>query len=170
MGKVAEKEFMKVLNTLSSKVIDVSNDKEYQDKDIDMIAQGVNGNMVSFEVKRQMQLHYTRNMLLETVSSKYINSIGWWHKCKADWLVFDEPQEEQFHIFDRETLKEYVEIYRDMGLIAERYNATNNGKFYLMPLDMVAEEMRRNADNGEKKAYFKVPYVGKKNNSNKLVA
>ena len=67
---------------------DVSNDKEYQDKDIDgFVSLLKNGEIktYSYDVKNQEKGLKTGNLYIETVSSVFINSKGCLYKTKADY-------------------------------------------------------------------------------------
>lgn len=167
VGKIAEKEFLDVLLSRGMVAFDVGDFEQYRKLDTDIIAiNPFTKIVVDFEIKQQMALNSTGNLLLETVSSQYAGSQGWYYYSKAKWWVFAEPQCRRFHLFEREKLMEYVQMQVDRGKLSERGGGNTNGRYYLVPMQDIIEWF--DLWYGSDKGYYKqIHYVHNQNEHEK---
>ena len=111
-GKQGERLFKEGMMAQGYTVVDVSNDPNYWDKDIDfIITSPTSGLTKTFEVKWDSRIGTTGNLYLEltNINSKQWKGEGWWPHCQADFLVYGDAQNNQFHIVPMERLRERVE-------------------------------------------------------------
>lgn len=97
------------------KVIDVSEDKEYQDKDIDiLILTRINPGRVestqSFEIKTDLRTASTGNLFIETVTKRDSGkeTIGWINKTTADYLLYYVPQDNVFYNINMDAIRKFI--------------------------------------------------------------
>lgn len=168
IGKQAEEEFKKVLIADKFMVVEVMDNSWYQGLDIDFFTikprQDKPVITVHFEVKNQRKISIYNSILLETVSNKWIDSIGWWFKTKADWLVFADEVNRKFYLFKLEHLKEYVELLVDFGLKESELKG-NDGKFYKVDLPSCITWFKQN-----KKGFKKCDYIKNEHEKSHLSA
>ena len=87
-------------------VIDVSNNKEYQSKDIDFIVRLKNGENVSIELKTDT--YDTGNIFYEAISNKEHNVLGCMIKSKAKCLFYYFIKTKELYIIDFKEYKDWV--------------------------------------------------------------
>ena len=107
-----EKLFAQRMIDKGYKVLDVSKNPDYFDKDIDFIVfSPATGLTKSFEIKTDTKIHKTGNLYLElsNIHSKQWNGEGWWKHCEADYLVYIDAARRKFYIIPLLELKERVE-------------------------------------------------------------
>ena len=109
-GREGELLFSQLMAARGNKIIDVSGNSDYFDKDIDFIITSALGNTSTFEVKYCQKIHYTGNLFLEIVNprSKQWNGEGWWPHCQADYLVYGDAIARKFYIIPLLALRERV--------------------------------------------------------------
>lgn len=95
VGKNGEKTAKETLEDylVEYKIKDVSDIKEYQDKDIDFILvhQGT-GEEIEVEVKTDNTNHKNWNMFVEDISCERLGSDGWLRKTKAKYVFYQYTQ------------------------------------------------------------------------------
>ena len=93
-----------------AEVVDVSNDKEYQAKDIDLI---INGQTV--EVKTATKLPDYKEFCIEIVSNDnpgYYRK-GWFFTTQADILIYYSPKEKLMYQIKMDEFRKYYEAHKD---------------------------------------------------------
>lgn len=90
IGKNGEEETLKILNNLPkiNTILDVRNDKLFQDLDIDFLIKDIKNNILKIEVKTDTQADYTNNLFYETISNIKYNTIGCFKKTKSDIIFY----------------------------------------------------------------------------------
>ena len=130
--RAGEWELKRYLRANGADVVDVSNNPNYWNKDIDLIADGVN-----IEVKWDGVMATTGNIYIETLSDIDRQKSGWFNFCQADKLYYGDATNKIFYIFDFPQLKEYVEQHKKE--LKERV-ARDRNKYslgYLLPIGNV---------------------------------
>jgi len=93
-GDKGEKILIKFLNKQDKikRVVDLSNKKQYQDKDIDLglVRVGENNEEIkeTAEIKTDSRSNDTGNVFFETHSNLEANTLGCFLKTEADWLLY----------------------------------------------------------------------------------
>lgn len=88
-------------------VEDVTQDKYYWDKDIDLIA--LNGlQRLTIEVKWDSRISQTGNMFIETITDLDKNRSGWFMFCEADLIFYGDSVNHLFYVFTTKNLREFV--------------------------------------------------------------
>lgn len=110
-GKKGETEIKEYYKNKGVNVVDVSENKEYQNKDIDFFFNGQ-----SVEVKTANYLNNHNNIILEIVSNDNEKDYktGWLYSCLADVIIFYNPQTKVMYQFFMDDLKEYYMQNKDM--------------------------------------------------------
>lgn len=103
-GKAGESAAALLLEQRGWSVEDVSQNKEYQQKDIDFIV-AKDGIETTIEVKTDAQMAHTGNFFIEREQG---NKKGWYYYCEAEFLFYLDSQNRIFHIFKFEDLREYI--------------------------------------------------------------
>ena len=106
-GKAGENKAAQLLEQRGWNVEDVSQNKEYQQKDIDFIV-AKDGIETTIEVKTDAQMARTGNFFIEIEQG---NKKGWYYYCEAEFLFYLDSQNRIFHIFKFEDLREYMRTY-----------------------------------------------------------
>jgi len=91
-----------VVNIFKNKgytVVDVSNDKKWQDADVDLLIYKDNKLVYKIEVKTEEKALITKNMFIETKSNK---GLGWIWKTDADYIYTVIPNEKVYVIYKDE--------------------------------------------------------------------
>lgn len=87
-GKYAEQLFYHMAKEKGFKVIDVSRNPDYWDKDIDFIVQDQKGEQRTYEVKEDSRIAQTQNLFIETWNANSKEQKGWLYFTQADWLMY----------------------------------------------------------------------------------
>ena len=115
-----------------NRLIDVSQDKAYQKKDIDFLVYK-GDKMTTLEVKKDKNLFRTRNIFVECGFQRgnYFSS-GWLSYCEADYICYFDTAANRGVIVDREKLLHLL----DKGKVISFYDKTDDkmGKAVLVPL------------------------------------
>lgn len=124
-------------------VIDLRDNKIYQEQDIDFMSD--NENHYTFEVKTDT--YTTGNMFLETTSAMEIDSTGWLYKTKADYVLYYFVNYARLVVLDRKRLlawfnenKDNLQEYRK--LLKNTYSGgyyTTEG--YAIPVKKICESV-----------------------------
>ena len=106
-GKEGENAVTEHYEKLGYKVIDVSMEKEYQEKDIDMLLYDEQDDYVaSVEVKNCNKAKETGKVFVQTMKNVEMDVIGWIFDCEADYLVF-KSQDTMWTTYTRQ-MRDYV--------------------------------------------------------------
>lgn len=110
-GKKAEEKVKQHLQSRGNRIIDVSEDEEYQKKDIDFIVIK-NGQKTTLEVKLDNSFDKTGNIFIEAYSD-YGNyrSPGWIEYCEAKYICFYDTKTAKGMIIDLPLIKSLLDRY-----------------------------------------------------------
>ena len=89
-------------------VVDLSDKKEYQEKDIDFLMVTWSNEIEWVEVKTDYQAHSSGNFAYETETS---NNIGCLAKTEATTIMFFVPETKRLYITKTKDLREFVEKF-----------------------------------------------------------
>lgn len=89
-------------------VIDVSNDKEYQQKDIDLIAYYNNDKTIQTKLEIKSDSYESTNYFAEVISNTSKNSLGCWLKTEADLLLYYFEKRHEVHVIPVKEAQQYV--------------------------------------------------------------
>lgn len=106
IGKKGEQAVKNYYISKGAEVVDVSNDKEYQKKDIDLI---INGQAV--EVKLGRKIPQYKELCIEIVSNDnpgYFRK-GWFFTSQADILIYYSPAEKMMYQIKLADFRKYYE-------------------------------------------------------------
>jgi len=136
-GDKGEKILIKFLNKQDKikRVVDLSNKKQYQDKDIDLglVRVGENNEEIkeTAEIKTDSRSNDTGNVFFETHSNLEANTLGCFLKTEADWLLYYCVNENFVYAARMKDLKPWflknLDSFADKKL---RNKATNGRKAY----------------------------------------
>jgi membrane-bound inhibitor of C-type lysozyme len=134
IGSKQESKFEVFMKSFGYVVEDVSKVKEYQDKSIDYVC-SKNNISKTFEIKQDKTLskfgYDRRRLCIEDISSikdKYgnvVNTNGWYRKCKADYLIIGNSENEMF-MYRFDDLKEYIDLFSGDDSIIHYYQLGNS--------------------------------------------
>lgn len=103
-GKWGEAQFASLLKKSGVHFQDVSEDREWQEQDIDFIVEGV-----PYEVKTDFAIHKTGNIFIEVQKeSKTGVHPGWWQKIKARVLVWIDAINGIIYMIDVNKLRAWM--------------------------------------------------------------
>ena len=83
-------------------VIDCSNDKYFQEKDIDLLALATDGHIAKYEVKTDRMAHETGNIAFEIKTS---GNIGCLAKTEADFVMYYIEGNGRLYCFNAEQMR-----------------------------------------------------------------
>ena len=113
-------------------VVDVRDDKDFQEKDIDFLVENLDRQFTPIEVKTDFKAHETGNLVYEVTTSGHI---GCFEKTQAKYIAYFIPKAEEVHLVDVKKLRSYIHSTqpepRDMG---------DNAKGFLLPI----EDLKKN--------------------------
>ena len=108
-------------------VIDVRQDKGFQEKDIDFLVEDINRQFTPVEVKTDYQAHSTGNITYELSTS---GNIGCFEKTEARFIVIYVFNSHTVYFLDVPKLREYVKT-ANLKIVPMGDNAEG----YLLPID-----------------------------------
>lgn len=90
IGKRGEKLVIAALANRGHKIEDLSDNREYQRKDIDFRISNTEGVSITLEVKNDIRSNQTGNVFIETYNRNNVSrgGDGWLCYCEADYLCF----------------------------------------------------------------------------------
>ena len=109
VGKRGERLMKAAFLKRGHQVEDLSENREYQKKDIDMrLTKG--GVSITLEVKNDIKSNSTGNVFIEIYNANNIsrNGEGWLCYCEADYLCFVQEFWNKAHIVNREELIRHI--------------------------------------------------------------
>ena len=128
VGKKGEEVVAEFMRNRNHKVIDVSNDVEYQKKDIDFLLENQEGQKCAIEVKTDYKIQKTGNFFFESTYHKdWGDSSGWLDYCEADYICVLAAKEGKLYIlkYDKDLILEKAQktyfYNRDDGCDREAY-------------------------------------------------
>ena len=117
-GKYGEQLFSQEMESRGYKVVNVSNDSTYWDKDIDFIITSPSSGLVkSFEVKYDDRIKDTGNLYLELTNVHSKGGQGWYKFCQADYLAYGDARGGIFYIIPLADLRARVD-QKKLGRLA----------------------------------------------------
>lgn len=101
-------------------VVDVRDDKKFQEKDVDFLVEDYNHQFMWVEVKTDYQAHKSGNIVYELTTS---NHVGCFEKTKSEYIMYYLPEIQTVYMIHTKSLRNYVyqqmpSVYR-MGDYAE---------------------------------------------------
>lgn len=104
-GKVGEEMFATYEKAQGATVIDVRAQQEFRELDTDFILVDASfgDRIITVEVKTDYKSEKTDNVFVETYNT-YTGKNGWWYYCKAEYLVFVQPDSRLAHVVPRENM------------------------------------------------------------------
>ena len=110
IGKTGETAITEYYESRGIPVVDVSNDKEYQKKDIDLL---INGQPV--EVKTGQKIPQYQEIAVELVSNDSPDRWrdGWLNTSEAEVIIYYSPQEKKMYQLSLPELRQYVNDNKD---------------------------------------------------------
>ena len=99
-----------VWNLLTSRetvrsVVDVRNDRGFQEKDIDFLVENFNRQFTAIEVKTDFKAHETGNIVYELTTG---GNAGCFEKTEADFILYFVPRKKVVYMIDVQRLRAYV--------------------------------------------------------------
>ncbi len=122
---------------------DVSDNKEYQDKDIDGILWTKKGRAIPVELKTDK--YTTGNIFFETVSNLKYNTPGCMYKTKAEYLYYYFPNYRRMYCIPMNEYRQWVEEHKHEFPVQRVRNENKKTKQihyacgYLIPLEKLEE-------------------------------
>lgn len=111
-GTVGEEKIRSYLLDKGFVVVDRSQDKEYQEKDIDFEYSEDNVNFTSVEVKSDRRMAETHNIVVEMAMHRQTGTYeGWYHKCEADVLCFYDEVNSIAYFINWPELKQLIKDF-----------------------------------------------------------
>lgn len=113
-------------------VIDCSNDKYFQEKDIDLLALAMDGHIAKYEVKTDRMAHETGNIAFETKTS---GNIGCLAKTEADFVMYYIEGDGRLYCFNAEQMRQYLKRNR-----FKLYRMGDNAEGHLLSIKMLLRD------------------------------
>lgn len=115
-------------------VINVSSDKEYQEKDIDAILKNIDGTSCAIEIKTDNRMAATGNLLFEIGSCRATGYYdGWYSYCKADYIVFYDSYHKKGYCVNWNKTKPLLKKEASFKRFYNRYDQCYTDA-YLLPI------------------------------------
>lgn len=112
-------------------VVDVREDKNFQEQDIDFLVESDKRQFFSVEVKTDFKAHDTGNIVYEVTTS---GNIGCFEKTQAKFIAYFIPESEEVHLIDVKRFREYVNRIRP-----EPRPMGDNATGYVIPIESLKE-------------------------------
>ena len=87
-------------------VVDVRDDKDFQEKDVDFLVEDRNRQFTPIEVKTDFRAHETGNIVYELTTS---NHIGCFEKTQAKYIMYFVPESREAHMIDVVAMRTYLQ-------------------------------------------------------------
>lgn len=149
-GKIGEAAVIDALTILGHKVVDVSNDEDYQKLDIDLLLCR-NGQTTTLEVKNDVRSNTTGNVYIETYCQENYSrgGQGWYHYCQARYIAFVQMRKQKAHIILFDDLVNLIDTHNYNKL--DKWDGSAQG--YIVPLTHIKQC----------KSYYCLPLKGEQN-------
>lgn len=121
VGKIGERLVRSLLESSAKvkNIIDCSNDKYFQDKDIDIMAEMNDGSVIKYEVKTDTKAHETGNIVWEETSS---GKTGCLARCEADYILYYLEGNGALYIFNTNSMRKYIEQTKPRLITMVKHN------------------------------------------------
>ena len=142
LGKIGEavcQEYLKACSWVEN-VKSVRSDKEYQNKDIDIVVTSKDGKVCNIEVKTDSYI--SGNMFYETISNNITNQQGCFETSESDYIFyyFIHPEYRKIYVFKTKELREWVHKNKNRYKLKQVFNYTFCSLGYAIPLvDLMAD-------------------------------
>ena len=113
-------------------VIDVRQDKGFQEQDIDFLVENIHRQFFTIEVKTDFKAHETGNLVYELSSNGHI---GCFERTQAKYIMYYIPASKIVHMIDVEKLRTYIHKNRP-----EERQMGDNATGFLIPLQDLKRE------------------------------
>ena len=113
-------------------VIDCSNDKYFQQKDIDVLALVNDGHIAKYEVKTDRKAHETGNIAFEIKTN---GNIGCLAKTEADFVMYYIEGNDRVYCFNAEQMRRYLRAKR-----FKLYRMGDNAEGYLLNINQLLRD------------------------------
>ena len=117
-------------------LINVTEDKWFQNFDIDFIQLDIDGNINKIEIKTDRLADKTGNMVYEIFSDKRTYTKGCFEKTEADYIFYYLINTNILYIFNTYELRQWVEEHKDKLRLA---NMGDYALGYIIPLNELKE-------------------------------
>lgn len=144
IGKRGERIFMDFLCRHGYSFTDVSDDREYQKQDVDVLIESkkMAGKQIPVEIKNDTMIHRTGNIFFETMSNVDYATDGCFQKTKADIMVIVSEPEKSIYLVDAQFLKKYVtESAKSLRFISRVPGSNSCG--YLIPVRNISDRVKK---------------------------
>lgn len=110
IGVIGEEVVLKFLENMPTidEVIDVRNEKKWQQFDVDFLAYTDKNVIVPIEVKSDNLAHVTGNIAYEVLSNKHYNTKGCFEKTRARYIYYFLTKTKQLYQIDVKKLRNHV--------------------------------------------------------------
>lgn len=108
-------------------VVDVRDDKEFQEKDIDFLVEDKNRQFTSVEVKTDFKAHETGNIVYEATTN---HALGCFEKTQAKYIMYFIPGSKEAHMINVVDLRTYLHKVRPTEI-----KMGDNATGFLLPID-----------------------------------
>lgn len=155
-GKIGEKKVYKYLshNKKIKHIEDVTENKEYQNMDVDFICYNEDDKKCFIEVKTDTIAHKSGNIAYEIISNKHYGTIGCFEKTKAHIIFYYLLKTDELYIIKTKKLREYVNRkYKNRG--KEIYMG-DYALGYLIPIKDLLELNKNIKDNKDYEIMMKI--------------
>ena len=102
VGKVGELKVIEYFQRQNKPVKDVSNIRQYQNIDVDLIADGL-----YIEVKTSNTIQYKNSIVFELVSDMNYCREGWFETSQADIFIFYSPQQNKLYKMTASSVRDF---------------------------------------------------------------
>lgn len=134
VGKRGEKLVSQAMMKRGHRVIDVSDNTDYQDIDVDLVL-SKDGITINLEVKNDLVSNYTGNVFVETYNRNNIsrNGLGWFSYTEADYIIFVQERKKLGHIVSIDELAR--------ACLSNRYRVKDSefSRGYIVPIAKLQE-------------------------------
>ena len=135
-GEIGEHVVWNLLQKQSNirSVVDVRQDKGFQEQDIDFLVENTKRQFFTVEVKTDFKAHETGNLVYELSSS---GNIGCFERTQAKYIMYYIPASNVVHMIDVQELRTYIHKVRP----EERLMGDNATGFLIPLLDLKREKV-----------------------------
>lgn len=108
-------------------IVDVRDDKHFQELDIDFLVENLERQFTSIEVKTDFKAHETGNIVYEISTS---NNVGCFEKTQAQFIAYFIPESRQVHMISVGALRRYISQVHPKEI-----RMGDNATGYLLPIE-----------------------------------
>ena len=127
-GKCGEQIVFDYYSSIGCNIIDVSEDKEYQQQDIDFLIDGT-----GYEVKTQ-NCTFENKICIELIANVERNYNGWFYTTSAQYLVFVDKVNRVLYKIRTEDLREYYYKNKQSIQPRQQYNTYKTSIIAFVPI------------------------------------